>query len=67
MNKLCFTAVVLNLNKILNIDFNTQIFAKNEVSIEDFFNKCDQIRSFLWIWSQLLTMKLFNFCAVKNE
>ena len=67
MNKLCFTAVVLNLNKILNIDFNTQIFAKNEVSIEDFFNKCDQIRSFLWIWSQLLTMELFNFCAIKNE
>ena len=23
-------------------------------SVKDFFNKCDQIRSFLWIWSYLL-------------
>ena len=23
-------------------------------SIKDFFSKCDQIRSFLWIWSHLL-------------
>ena len=27
---------------------------KNEVSIKDFFSKCDQIRSKLWIWSYLL-------------
>ena len=23
-------------------------------SMKDFFSKCDQIRSFLWIWSNLL-------------
>ena len=55
MNKVCFTAVVLNLNKFLTIDFNMQIFKKMKFSIEDSFNKCDQIHSFLWIWSHLLT------------
>ena len=32
-----------------------------------FFSKCDQIRSFLWIWSHLLlksSMEIFSFCAV---
>ena len=35
--------------------------------IKDFFNKCDQIRSFLRVWSYLLNKSLmgnFNFCAV---
>ena len=35
-------------------------------SIEDFFNNCDQICSFLWIWSDLLKkswMENFVFCA----
>ena len=39
-------------------------------SIEDFFNKCDQIRSFLWIWLYLLkksSMENFSFGAVKNK
>ena len=34
---------------------------------KDFFSKCDQIRSFLWIWSHLLKKSLmenFIFCAV---
>ena len=38
-------------------------------SIKDFLSKCDQIRSFLRIWSYLLKkslMKNFIFCAVKN-
>ena len=37
-------------------------------SIKDFFNKCDQIRSFLRIWSHLLKKSLmenFIFCAVQ--
>ena len=35
-------------------------------SIKDFFSKCDQIRSFLRMWSHLLKkflMKNFIFCA----
>ena len=36
-------------------------------SIKDFFSKCDQIRSFLRIWSHLLKkplMENFSFCTV---
>ena len=36
-------------------------------SIKDIFSKCNQIRSFLWIWSHLLKKSLmgnFIFCAV---
>ena len=36
-------------------------------SIKDFFSKCDQIRCFLWIWSQLLKKSFienFIFCTV---
>ena len=35
--------------------------------IKDFFSKCDQIHSFLWIWSHLLEKSLMEnliFCAV---
>ena len=38
-------------------------------SIKDFFSKCDQIRSFLRIWSHLLKKSLmenFIFCAVER-
>ena len=37
-------------------------------SIKEFFSKCDQIHSFLGIWSHLLKeslMENFIFCAVK--
>ena len=43
------------------------IAQKMKFSIKDFLSKCDQIRSFLWIWSQLLKkslMKNFIFYAV---
>ena len=39
---------------------------KIKFSIKDFFSKCDQIRSFLWIWPHLLKKSLmenFIFCA----
>ena len=39
-------------------------------SIKDFFSKCDQIRSFLRIWSHLLKKSVienFIFCAVKRN
>ena len=41
---------------------------KLEFFIKDFFSKCDQIRSFLRIWSHLLKKSLmenFIFCAVR--
>ena len=41
---------------------------KIKFSIDDSSSKCDQIRSFLWIWSHLLKksfMENFDFCAAK--
>ena len=43
---------------------------KMKFSDKDFFSKCDQIRSFLRIWSHLLkqsVMENFIFCAVFSE
>ena len=40
---------------------------ENKVFIKDFFSKCDQIRSFLWIWSHSLRKSItenFMFCTV---
>ena len=42
---------------------------KMKFSFEDFYSKCDQIPSFLRIWSNLLKKSLienFIFCAVYN-
>ena len=39
-------------------------------SIKNFFSKCDQIRSKLWIWPHLLKKSLtekFIFCAVREK
>ena len=48
--------------------FRTTLTAqKVKFSIRNFFSKCDQIRSFLRIWSHLLKkflMENFIFCAV---
>ena len=33
---------------------------KNIVFIKDFFSKCDQISSFLWIWSHLLKKSIMK-------
>ena len=41
---------------------------KMRFSVKDFFSKCDQIRSFLRIWSDLLKKSLIEnliFCAVQ--
>ena len=43
---------------------------KLKFSIKDFFSKCYQSRSFLWIWSHLLKksfMENFIFCAVLHS
>ena len=42
---------------------------KMKICIKDFFSKCDQMRSFLRIWSHLLKKSLMEnliFCAVKT-
>ena len=48
-------------------NFSTNTAQKIKFSIKDFFSKCDQIRSFLRIWSHLLKKPLlenFIFRAV---
>ena len=55
----------LNIRTIMRFDYCTA--EKMKFFIKDFFSKCDQIRSFLWIWSHLLNNSLienFIFCAV---
>ena len=45
------------------------IAQKMKFSVKDFFSKCDQIRSFLWIWSHSLKKFLpenFIFCALNK-
>ena len=47
--------------------FSIMTGKKMKFFIKDFFRKCDQIRSFLRIWSHLLNKSLMEnllFCAV---
>ena len=49
------------------VEFFCNTAQKMKISINDFFNKCDQICSFPRIWSHLLKKSLmenFVFCAV---
>ena len=64
-----YSAYVQLYNSWAGCDFNLSIFTaqKLKFSVKDFFSKCDQIRSFLRIWSNLLKKSLiknFIFCAV---
>ena len=69
-DKYCPTFKYQSLHKILgNMSQWKCVFTAQKLKffIKDFFSKCDQIRSFLWIWSHLLKkslMKNFIFCAV---
>ena len=56
---------VCNSNKRMHI---LNLVQKMKLSITDFFSKCDQIRSFLRLWSHLLKkslMKNFIFCTLQ--
>ena len=49
---------------------NIYVTVQKMFSIKDFFSKCDQIRSFLWIWTHSLKKSLmgnFILCAVCKE
>ena len=57
--------VALGHYKLSHISYITA--QKMKFSVKDFFSKCDQIRSFLRIWSHLpkkSLMENFIFCAV---
>ena len=60
-------------NRIKKTNPLTQVYVtaqKMKFSIKDFFGKCDEIRSFLRIWSHLLKKSLmenFIFCAVWQQ
>ena len=57
------TTTIETLSLKLKLSYAAQ---KVKFSIKDFFSKCDQIRSFLRIWSHLLKKSLienFMFCA----
>ena len=71
MEKVCTNfGVVFFLKIFIVFTFNlvhVSLHKKMKFSIKDFFSKCDQIRSFLRIWSHLLEKSLlenFIFCAV---
>ena len=56
--------------KLLVIVTGTSTAQKMKFSFKDFFSKCDQIGSFLWIWPHLLEKSLmenFIFCAVQSH
>ena len=55
--------------KLMSLSSRIDTAQKMKLSIKDFFSKCDQIRSFLGIWSHLLKKSLmenFIFCAVRD-
>ena len=56
-----------NLGTFVTLVHCSYTAQKMKFSVKDFFNKCDQICSFLRIWSHLLKkplMENFIFCAV---
>ena len=51
----------------LHKKWNSEMHKKMEFSINDFFSKCDQIHSFLWILVTFTEKSLFGkfgYCAV---
>ena len=61
-------AFLSEILKVRNVIWKTETAQKMKFSIKDFFSKCDQIRSFLRIWSHLLKKFLMeNFFFVQWE
>ena len=69
MRLICRQLIIIKQDQInkISIAYTAQ---KMKFSIKDFFSICDQIRSFLRIWSHLLKnslMENFVFCAVLKQ
>ena len=63
-------SISLRHSGVFLLTLNTYHSLHKKFSIKDFISTCDQIRSFLWIWSHLLKkslMKNFIFCAVFSD
>ena len=45
---------MININRCILASAGINTAQKMTFSVKDFFSKCDQIRNFLWIWSNLL-------------
>ena len=61
-----FTTITTETLLGILIDSELSHDTAQKFSIKDFFSKCDQIRSFLQVWSNLLKkflMENFIFCA----
>ena len=61
---------IARVSSSIILALNQNTIQKIKFSINDFFSKCDQIRSFLRIWSHFLKKSLmenFIFCAVKKR
>ena len=59
--------VFLMISRRLAKSFFCNTFSTKTISFKGFLSKCDQVRSFLRIWSHLLKKSLmenFNFCVV---
>ena len=69
-NDLTINAFAIKIESLLQLNYNTDFnhtAQKMKFSIKGFLSKCDQISSFLRIWSHLLKkslMETFIFCAV---
>ena len=64
-----FTRVFIYGDDTFNIKMSTVTAENTKFSIKHFFSKCDQIRSFLWIWLHLLkkfSMENFVFCTASD-
>ena len=62
-----FCKIIVAAILTINQKMLTKAAQKIKFSIKDFFSKCEQIHSFLWIWSHLLKksfMENFIFYAV---
>ena len=59
---------MIDINRCILASAGINTAQKMAFSVKDFFSKCDQIRNFLWIWSNLLkkSFEKLNFLCSEN-